>query len=79
MHILMVERTYQRIIGWFQLFAGPRTLAPLYAVDIGMEPARIVARREQRAHQFVILDPRRERGPIGVMEGMQPANYIRPV
>jgi hypothetical protein len=49
MHILMVERTYQRIIGWFQPFAGPRTLAPLYAVDIGMDPARIVARREQGA------------------------------
>ena len=79
MHILGVERSYQRIVGWFQPFAGPRTLAPLYEVYIGMDPSRIAFRREQKAHQFVILDPRREGAPIGVMEDLQPANYIRPI
>jgi hypothetical protein len=77
MHILAVERTYDRIVGWFQPFVGPRSLLPLYEVSIGMDPSRIARRREQKAHQFVILDPRAASGEVGVMEDLQPANYIR--
>lgn len=78
MHILVVERRYERINAYVQLFAGPRSLPPLYEVGLGIDPSRIARRREWRAHQFVILDPRPGRGPVGVMEDLQPANYIAP-
>ena len=57
MHILAVERTYDVILAHAQFFAGPGIVPPPYVVRIGVNPARIAARRESRAHQFVILDP----------------------
>jgi hypothetical protein len=79
MHILGAERTYDRIVGWFQPFAGPQSLPPIYEVTIGMDPSRIVRRREQKAHQFVVLDPAAADGIVGEMEDLQPANYVRPL
>lgn len=78
MHILAVERTYQRIFAHAQFFAGPQSLPPPYKISIGRNPSRIVSRPEQRAHQFVILDPTTNSGIVGVMEDAQPAQYIRP-
>jgi hypothetical protein len=78
MHILAVERTYQRIVAHAQFFVGPQSLSLPYAVVLGRNPSRIVSRTEQRAHQFVILDPTASSGFVGVMEDAQPAQYIRP-
>ena len=57
MHILAVERTYDVILSHAQFFAGPGIIPPPYVIRIGRDPARIMRRRESRAHQFVILDP----------------------
>ena len=78
MHILWVERTYQKIVAHAQFFAGPRSLPPPYTISIGRNPSRIVSRPEQRAHQFVILDPTAASGMVGIMEDAQPAQYITP-
>jgi hypothetical protein len=79
MHVLGSERTYDRITGWFQPFTGPQLLPPIYEVRLGMDPSRIVRRREQTLHQFVIVDATAPAGIVGVMEDGQPANYIRPL
>ncbi len=73
MHILAVERSYSGIIGYAQFFAGPRCLPYPYKVMIGRSPDRIVGRVERRAHQFVISEPE------GIMEDLNPANYVIPV
>jgi hypothetical protein len=57
MHILAVERTYDVILAHAQFFAGPGIVPPPYLIRIGRDPARIMRRKESRAHQFVILDP----------------------
>jgi hypothetical protein len=57
MHILAVERTHDAILAHAQFFAGPGILPPPYLIRIGPDPARIMRRRESRAHQFVIVDP----------------------
>ncbi len=57
MHILAVERTYDVILAHAQFFAGPGIVPPPYIIRIGRDPARIMQRKQSRAHQFVILDP----------------------
>jgi hypothetical protein len=78
MHILAVERSYERIVVFAQFFVGPQSLPPPYTVSVGRDPSKIFSRPEQRAHQFVILDPTGSSGVVGVMEDAQPAHYIRP-
>ncbi len=75
MHILAVERTYDVILAHAQFFAGPGIVPPPYLVRIGRDPAKIIRRRESRAHQFVILDPA---GGTGEMVDAEPLQYIRP-
>jgi hypothetical protein len=79
MHVLGSERTYDHIVGWFQPFTGPQLLPPIYEVRLGIDPSRIIRRREQTLHQFVILDSSAPGGIVGIMEDGQPANYIRPL
>jgi hypothetical protein len=74
MHILAVERTYDSILAHAQFFAGPGIVPPPYAIRIGRDPARIMRRRENRAHQFVILDPA---AGTGEMVDADPAQMIR--
>jgi hypothetical protein len=64
MHILAVERTYDLILAHAQFFAGPGIVPPPYVIRIGRDPARIIRRRESRAHQFVILDPAARTGDM---------------
>lgn len=73
MHILAVERAYDAILAHAQFFAGPGILPPPYVIRIGRDPARIMRRREIRAHWFVILDPA---GGTGEMVDAEPPQFI---
>jgi len=74
MHILAVERSYDAILAHAQFFAGPCIVPPPYVIRIGRDPARIMRRRESRAHQFVILDPA---AGMGEMVDADPLQLIR--
>jgi hypothetical protein len=76
-HILSVTRDYNEIVGRAQFFAGPKSLPPPYRVRVGPNPSKIASRTVQQAHQFVILPSSlRPSGYDGVMENLQPANYV---
>lgn len=78
MHILTVDRTYNSIVAYAQFFAGPHSLPVPYKVWVGRNPLRIDRGRELRAHQFVILNPSKTSGAVGVMEDAQPAHSVFP-
>lgn len=75
-HILAVTCNYNEIVGYTQFFAGPRSLPLPYRIRIGSNPSRIISRTIQHAHQFIILPQTEKSGYIGVMEDLQPANYV---
>jgi hypothetical protein len=76
MHLLAVVRSYERIVGYAQFFAGPGGLPPPFEIWIGRDPSRIVRPVERRAHQFVILNPGTQSGLVGRMEDAQPAHLV---
>lgn len=76
MHLLTVERAYERVLACVQLFAGPAGLPFPYWIDVGTDPARIAAPRERRAHIFA-LEP--VDGFAGLMEEAGINNRITPV
>jgi len=78
-HILAVQRTYGRITAYAQFFVSRHSLPPPYIISVGRNPSRIDRGVERQAHQFVILDPTANSGPVGVMADLNPAHYIWPV
>jgi hypothetical protein len=77
MHILAVERSYDRAISFVQLFAGRGGLPFPYLVDLGIDPARIAMPRERRVRLFVMEPVSGDDGVFdGVMEDPGTTNRI---
>ena len=54
-HILLVDRTYEKLTAFAQFFVGPQAVPPTYEIAIGRNPS-IIATSETKGHSFEYPD-----------------------
>ena len=70
-HVLLAERTYERITSYAQFFVGPQAMPVTYEVALGCNPSRLVLAPETKGHIFLYPDSAAAAGTPGIISDLR--------